>query len=50
MCFLQQLHGYDLNDETMINSSYSEHPLDWHKNRDSTDSYQESEESVPGSL
>lgn len=42
--FSRQLHGYDLSDNQ---THYPE--FDWHnKNRDSTDSYQESEES--GSL
>lgn len=42
-----QLHGYDLPDEA-IGTNYTE--IDWQKNRDSTDSYQESEESAAGSL
>ncbi|CAG9799093.1 unnamed protein product [Chironomus riparius] len=46
---VNQLHGYDLGDDVIMNN-YSDHHLDWHKNRDSTDSYQESEESVAGSL
>jgi hypothetical protein len=42
--FLQQLHGFN---DTVVNNYASE----WHnKNRDSIDSYQESEESVSGSL
>lgn len=44
----KQLHGYELNEEHGINS-YSAHPLEWHKNRESTDSYQ-SEGSITGSL
>lgn len=45
---VNQLHGYDLGDESIVNN-YIE--FDWHnKNRDSTDSYQESEESAAGSL
>lgn len=46
-CFFPQLHGYEQGDEASMNL-YPEH--EWHKNRDSTDSYQESEESIAGSL
>ncbi|CRL00810.1 CLUMA_CG014062, isoform A [Clunio marinus] len=40
---VNQLHGYDLGDETNVSKS-NYHEPDWHKNRDSIDSYQESEE------
>jgi hypothetical protein len=45
----KQLHGYDLNEEAALNN-YNEHSMEWHKNRESTDSYQESEGSISGSL
>lgn len=44
----KQLHGYDLGDEPIVSHHHLDH--EWHKNRDSTDSYQESEESIAGSL
>lgn len=45
---VHQLHGYDLSENPTI---HSYHELDWcNKNRDSTDSYQESEESITCSL
>lgn len=44
---VNQLHGFDLGEEP-IASIFPEN--EWHKNRDSTDSYQESEGSASGSL
>ncbi|CAO1375229.1 unnamed protein product [Diamesa hyperborea] len=47
---VNQLHGYDIGEESLLHANYPEKSM-WHKvQRDSTDSYQESEESIQGSL